>query len=366
MRRRGAQGDSLRVVIATTAEREGGVWRHVMDLARGLDETGMDVRVALRARSQDLTSLAQRADLRTVSLRQALRLPCDIWHLHLHDTYDPLALPLLVARRGRGDATLVTEHLPHSNASDPSLLGGGRTPGAARAKWLLKRAHFTLATRVIVVSDASRTFLERRYGLGSSRISVVYCGIPATPHPSPAAFGTSLMVVAVGSLIVQKGHDVLIRAAAEAREPWQVSIVGTGPARPELQRLADEIAPGRVRLVGWCADIAHALSSADVVCLPSRWESLPYAAIEAAVAARPVVASDVDGLRELVIDGETGYLVAAEDPLALARVLDHLAANRDTCRAMGIAARRRAVSSFSLERMIEQTVAVYRQAVGSD
>ena len=106
---------------------------------------------------------------------------------------------------------------------------------------------------------------------------------------------------------MQKGHDVLI-AAGLAREDWSVTIVGEGPARDRLERQAAAVSRGRVAFAGWRPDVVQLLARSDCVCLPSRWESCPYAALEAMAAERAIVASAVDGLDELVEHNRTGVL----------------------------------------------------------
>lgn len=354
----------MRIVLVTTATVPGGVWRHVLDLAEGLAARGHDVQVGARARSRGLGEAARDRGVRMLPLARALLERADVWHLHLHDTYDSAALPLLLARRSlRGGAIVLTEHLPRSNASDSSLLPGDRRPGAAAAKLVLKRAHARLAARIVVPSHGAAAFLDRRYGLSAPKVATVLHGVRADgdPDPPPPANGR-LRVVSVGALGMQKGHDVLVEAAALARAPWTAVVVGDGAGRERLEARAAAVAGDRVSFAGWSGDVDAHLLAADCVCLPSRWESSSYAALEAMVRGRPVVASAVDGLEEIVADGRTGVLVPAGDAAALAAALDLLAADAGRCAELGRAARARVLGEFPLERMLDATLAVYREA----
>jgi glycosyltransferase involved in cell wall biosynthesis len=353
----------MRIIVASTALGPGGVWRHVCDLACGMRDSGHDVRIALHPNATEVQARAKEAGLPWLPLGRSTREPADIWHLHLHDTYDRLALPCLLARRFVQGATVVTEHLPRSNASDSTVLPGGRTPGAASAKWALKRMHARLAGRMIAVSDATQAFLCRRYGLTPETVRVVHCGVPLAERVPIRPNGEELQVAAVGSLTVQKGHDVLIRAAANARERWIATVVGSGPSRDKLERLAGALAPGRIRFAGWQDDPSAVMAAADVACLPSRWESFPYAALEAGAYARAVVASAVDGLPEIVDHGRTGYIVPPDDPVALARALDSLASQRDLVHKFGNAAQLRVAEVFPLTRMVEKNLALYAETL---
>src|SRR5947209_18641430 len=108
------------VALATTAVARGGVWRHVEDLACGLRAAGVDVVIGLLPEAVELQAASDRLGLRWESLRQSIGGHVDIWHAHLHDTYDSRVLAALARRRLVGPSVL-TEHLPRSPASDPSL-----------------------------------------------------------------------------------------------------------------------------------------------------------------------------------------------------------------------------------------------------
>ena len=100
------------------------------------------------------------------------------------------------------------------------------------------------------------------------------------------------------------------------------------------------------------------MAEADIVCMPSRWESAGYAALEAMDAGRPVVATDVDGLRDIVEPEVTGLIVEPEDVRGLASALHRLATDAALRLEMGRAGRRRA-QEFTIERMVEETVRIY-------
>lgn len=355
------------VVLATTATVRGGVWRHIEDLAIALREHGREVAVALVPAATELRRRAQARSLPTVDFARSALRPRTIWHGHLHDTYARAFLAAALARRALGP-TVLTEHLPHSNASDPALAPGPRHPLAGPAKTVFKRTQFRCADAVIAVSESSAAFLRRRYGLAGDAIAVVPNGIepsapapaPAAPEPTPTLGEGPVLVVSPGALIYQKGHDVLLAAAARAGGGWRAEVLGEGPMREPLARAA---AAQRlpVGFPGWSDDVGGALARAQIVCLPSRWEAAPYAALEAMGAGRALVASDVDGLRDLVQHGVTGLLVAPDDAGALADAIDRLAGDPQRRAQMGAAARARA-GAFTVSAMAQATVAVYDAA----
>ena len=298
----------MRVVLATTALARGGVWRHVEDLAQELGRQGHDVFVAVRPDAEALRGHAPASGLRVVDIRRSVAWRRCVWHAHLHDTYDRWLAAATIARRAVGP-TVLTEHLPRTNASDRSLLPGPRQPFATEAKTLFKRTELSCADAVIALSRSSADFLADRYGVEPDGSDVIMNGIQPSPDrmrgPAPSR---RMRVVSVGTVIPQKGHDLLLAAAAQSGGGWQARVLGNGPF---LQTLADrataEALP--VTFCGWSDDVAGVLGDADVACLPSRWESCPYAALEAMDAGLPLVGTDVDGLRELIEPGRTGLLV---------------------------------------------------------
>lgn len=150
-----------------------------------------------------------------------------------------------------------------------------------------------------------------------------FATVPNAVGPAPPPGERLADIVAVGRLVEQKNHELAIRAMTQVPGAT-LAIVGDGPLRPDLERLAAELdAP--VIFTGVRSDARALMGAADVVVMPSRWEGLPLTALEALASGTPLVATSVRGLRELVTDGENALLVP-EDPDALAaalrRVLD--------------------------------------------
>jgi len=158
---------SFRVVLASSALIEGGVWRHIEDLATALTEAGHEVTIALPPAAEAPRARAGRLGVPVAPLDRAIGSRASILHVHLHDTFDRRLAAAVLVRRAIGP-TVITEHLPRSNASDESLLPGPRTPFARLAKTAFKRAQFACADAVIAVSPSSATFLAGRYRVAPS------------------------------------------------------------------------------------------------------------------------------------------------------------------------------------------------------
>jgi len=223
--------------------------------------------------------------------------------------------------------------------------------------------------RVIAISAGVRSALVGA-GVDPARIRLVPSGVdPDAFTPDPAARAAlrrewaladdDVAVILVGVLEARKGHATLLEAAARLRDTrlrW--IFCGTGSLEAALR--ADATARGiAVRFTGFRPDVARCLAAADVTVLPSLHEGLGVAALEAMAAARPVVASRVGGLAEVLVDGETGSLVPPRDADALAAALRPLAVAPDLRARMGAAGAARVRARYSAAAMAEGTLACY-------
>ena len=163
----------------------------------------------------------------------------------------------------------------------------------------------------------------------------------------------------VARLAEQKGQRTLLEAAAEL-PGVKFAIVGEGELRGELERRTDELGlHDRVLFTGARDDVPDLLATFDVFAFPSLFEGLCLAVIEAQAAGVPVVATPVGGIRETVVDGETGLLVPPQDPQALAAAIRRLLDDRELAGRLAAEARRRVHERFSVQRMVEETLALY-------
>lgn len=173
----------------------------------------------------------------------------------------------------------------------------------------------------------------------------------------------AVVIGMVARLSYPKDQPALLRALARLLhrgENIYGLIVGSGPARDSLLALANELGiAGRVVFAGQQKDVAPFLSTMDVFVLSSFWEGMPNAVLEAMAMGLPVVATDVAGTAEAVLENDTGFLVSPGDVDALVEKLSYLMHDTDVRTRMGGAARQRAEQVFSLEQMVIQTTALY-------
>jgi len=162
---------------------------------------------------------------------------------------------------------------------------------------------------------------------------------------------------------------VLLRAVARARERvpgLTLEIAGDGELEPELRATAARLGLDEVvTFLGRVAPVAPVLERAEVVVVPSFGEGFGMVALEAMERGRPVIASDVGGLPEIVADGQTGMLVPSGDVEALARAIAELAGDPVRAAELGAAGRVRALQEFSQERCTERIAALYGAALAA-
>jgi glycosyltransferase involved in cell wall biosynthesis len=224
---------------------------------------------------------------------------------------------------------------------------------------------FDDASFVVAVSDYSRRLLAGRFP--RARIVRVYNGmrlgteLPPTPATPP-------LLVAVGRLVEKKGYPVLIEACRLLRArgvDFRCEIIGEGPLESALRRQIGELSE-IVRLAGprTQPEIRRALAAASVFVLPCVKEQaggmdvLPTVITEAMAASLPVVSTRLAGIPEMVVEGKTGFLVAPEDPVAVADAVQKLLANPAEARAMGSAGWQQAEALFSEDVTITQLLSL--------
>ena len=177
--------------------------------------------------------------------------------------------------------------------------------------------------------------------------------------------GAAPVIGTVARLAQQKGLDVLIDAFPAVVSEWpQASLVicGEGEERAALEARAARLGiADRVRFLGERSDVPSVLADLDVFVLPSRFEGLCLAVIEAQAAGVPVIATPVGGIQETVIPGETGTLVPVDDAAAVTRAILTTLADPQRARVLAAEARRRVNERFAVGRMVAETIALYRR-----
>jgi glycosyltransferase involved in cell wall biosynthesis len=371
---------AVKVLHVQKASGIGGSERHLLMLLPALQQAGLDVRACvplagegelfveeLRARGIETVTARAGPDLNPLLVawlrREIRRYEPDVVHTHL------------VHADLHGQASAVLTRTPRvSTVHGPGAFARPGRYGAAT------RLIGTLTPLTIAISCHVRRMLERSRQRRPGTVRVVHYGIDATGWSSTDAeqarmrerFGLATGDVAVAicaRLIPGKGHELLIEAAERAllRAPrLRVLVAGHGPLRSRIERRAEELPSGTVRLLGFLDEIRDLMKACDVLAFPTSPqldEGFGLAALEAMAAGRAVVATTVGALPEVVQPGRTGILVPPEDPSALADALVELATNPSMREELGRRGEERARAEFGIERMVSRTVGVYREAL---
>jgi glycosyltransferase involved in cell wall biosynthesis len=262
-------------------------------------------------------------------------------------------------------------NLPHV----VTMHGGVRVTKALRRRIALRWA-MRQSAHTVVVSAATQHQFATELGVRESQFTVVPNGVPAGNGDAArvrAEFGIEerdCVLLAVGTLERHKGHHVLLDALARLisgglSTPWKLIIAGGRGGDQHESMLEYVRAHGlgdRVRIVLNRNDIGDLLALADVFVMPSLWEGLPMAVLEAMVARKAIVATAIAGIPEAIVDGREGLLVRSDDAAALADALHLLMADPPRRVALGEAAAARANRDFTVEVMADRYESLYASA----
>lgn len=340
---------------------------HLLLLLPQLRERGWDVRFALlhegEAGARELAARLVAADVPV----DAIRLPF---------AADPRAFGRLLGLIRRRRPAIVHTHLVHADfhgltaarlAGVPVRVSTKHGFNPFRSSWAFARADRAvaeLADEHVAISRGLARYLAAEEGFAEDAFTVIHYGIGPGPEPEPYT-GAAPRLLCVGRLIPIKGHDVLLRAIAQARRVVRdltLDIAGSGPLEDELRaRVATLDLDAAVRFLGHVPTVPYAESA--IVVVPSLGEGFGMVALEAMERGRPVIASDVGGLPEIVADAETGLVVPSGDVQALAWAIAELGTNLPRAAALGAAGRVRALAEFRQERCTDRHDDLYRAAL---
>jgi glycosyltransferase involved in cell wall biosynthesis len=352
--------------------RIGGAERQVILLARGLCQRGWRVSVvALSGRGDESAAelTAAGAGFLSLGMRKGLadargwirfhhwlrREKPDIVHTHLpHATW--------LARWSRLAAPFrVLVDTLHTSSTGTR----GRQLGYRWSGWL--------ADKVTAVSQAVAEAYFYARMVTADKLTVLPNGVDADAWRPDAAVRNALrnelnledkfLWLAAGRLDAVKDYPALLWAMVEAPESARLVIAGSGPLEGELLRLSTLLGlERRVRFIGFDRNMPHWMQTADGFVLSSRWEGLPMGLLEAGACALPAVATDVPGTREVIVDGETGWLVPTGDAAALGEAMTRMMQTpSEKRRTMGQRARQNVIDRFSLNAVLDQWEAQYRE-----
>jgi len=350
----------LRVLLISDSLSPVDAGRHVATLALGLQQNGHRVTVAA-ARDGGLMEELKAAGISVRIAGERLGRRSDLrFSEHVLRVIDE-SMPNVVHAHMPRSAAVAAQDLDESSVL--VLSDHGELTWRIRTTTDLTEA-FARADAVISHSYRSRERLLAA-GVESTRIQVVHDGVRAPEQPQDiGGAGRGWVLGVVTPLVVQSGVDVFIRAAAllaAQRDRARFVVVGDGPQRGALERLAEQLGiRDRVGFLAPRADLSPVLRRLSVLCVPERTDVTPPAALDAMTLGVPVITSDAAGITERMRDRRHTLVVPAGNAGALAAAMQRLIERRRLARRIAGAARNRALREFSPERMLQGTVDVYR------
>ena len=375
--------EPLKILYVVTTLDHGGSERQLVELIKGLDRQRFVPRVCCLSAEGHLAAELNRHGIpvETLPLR-GLTLPYNVITVIRHFArlvkfiqsegphivhgvlFHAYILGTFAAKMARAPVVIASRRgLGHFKSGKPHYLF---------LEWIANR----MTDLIVANSEAVKQNVVCQEKVKPSKIRVVYNGIDPTLFDIPpdpvlkASLGIperARVVGIVANLIHYKGHRFFLQSCQEVKRKIpdvRFLLIGDGPLRAELQGLANDLdLEGEVLFLGTRSNISQLLSLMDIIVLPSLEEGFPNAVLEAMAAAKPVVASNVGGIPEAVVHGETGLLVPPENPGALAEAMIQLLHDPKSAMKMGNAGRNRVMQQFGLNRMINEMEHIYEELV---
>jgi glycosyltransferase involved in cell wall biosynthesis len=368
----------MRVLHVITQINRGGAENHLFELVKGQLGRGLEVLVAylkgdgywavplrgLGARVEPLR-LTRYGDLGPIArLRRLIK----DWQPHLvHAHLPPGELYARLALLGSGSIPFIIS----KHNDEPFYRGLGHL---ALGRWVARRA-----ACVIAISDAVRLYVEPQLSTSLIRLAVVHYGIDPAPYAAVdgktrsairAGWGIQpeeLVIGTVARLFPQKAVHVLLEAYAAyrkwGRRPARLVIVGRGPLEQDLKSIATKLdIHGDIVWAGFREDVPAVMTAFDTFVLTSTYEGFGLVLLEAMAAARPVIATAVSAIPEIVQDDVTGLLCPPGDHTRIGAAMVQLEDPNERAR-LGYAGKVRAIEQFALERMVTSTISLYQSFV---
>lgn len=358
------------LIVITRADAIGGAQVHVKDLAIALQQDQHQVLVLTGQQG------VYNEDLRQSGIKS---IPCEFLRKQINPFLDGKSLRYILHVISEFKPDLIAAHSSKTGilgrlagkisqvpcvftAHGWSFTTGIPEPNRTVYRWLEK---FTAscANTIICVSEYDRA-IGLKAGINPEKLLTVRNGMKdITPDLiADPAKSKPVKVAMIARFDRQKDHQTLIKAFKDLNA--ELVLIGDGPSMLKVQQQVEKLGiTKKVEFLGFRQDIAQILARVQIFTLISNWEGLPCTIIEAMRAGLPVVASDVGGVKEIVIDNQTGYIVPRGDVATLRQKLAYLIDNESARASMGILARQKYESGLTFRHMYDRTLAVYKQVL---
>lgn len=366
----------MRIDLVITELFVGGAERCLTQLAIGLQERGHSVRVASLGRLPQghQADLLGRLRERTIAVESA---GCDrsrdLFRAHrwLRDWFSQHPPDLVQSMLYH--ANVMTAWASRS-AGVRHVVGGIRVAEDSSFRRLIERRAMARMDAVVCVSGSVERFARTAFGSSLPPTRVIPNAIDLTEIDRQSAFAwsrigwpdDSQVLLFVGRLHPQKGTDVLVAVVADLLHRFpemRCCLVGEGPQRAALQRVADALGADRFQLVGWRSDALEMIRACRLLVLPSRYEGMPNVVLEAMASGKPVAVTLVEGVAELLAQDTSEQSCPPNDPAALQRLIETLWPDLPSLERLGCQNRARVAQGHSVAGMIDQYEMLYRSLI---
>jgi glycosyltransferase involved in cell wall biosynthesis len=362
----------IRLLLVIPTLVRGGAEKQLTSLACGLPRDQFDVHVAVLTHTGPLEEQLRAANIPVTLIGKRWKVdPGAYWRLrrYIKDLAPDIVHTWLFAANAYGRQAAMSAGVRHIVAGERCV-----DPWKGAVQLAIDRFLARTTERIVTNSSGVQDFYVSR-GLPADKFAIIPNGI-APFDPCPTISRESLLaelhlpadarlIGAIGRLWPQKRVKDLIWAMdllKSARDDAHLLIVGDGPQRWQLERYRDQnLIADRVHFLGERNDVPGLVQHLDCLWLASEYEGQSNAIMEAMSAGVCVIATDIPGNRDLVVPSETGYLVPVGDRAAFTRHTHQLLDDPELARRLGEAGRRRMLAEFSIQRMIERHVALYRE-----
>jgi len=288
----------------------------------------------------------------------------------------------LFIRRNRFD--IVHTHLVHADlygtlaaklAGVKCIVSTKHNDNNFRYNWFFKVVNKQLSNlnnRVITISQWLEKFSKEIEKINPNKLITIHYGLSLDSANYKAnddireelrIAKDTVLIGTVARLVKQKGHIYLFEAMAriiEKRNDLKLLIAGDGHLRSDLEKQVERLGISNyVIFTGYRRDVFSIMKSIDIFVLPSLWEGFGLVLLEAMAACKPIVATEVSAIPEIVIHGDTGLLVSPRNSTDLANAITKLIENRELGRVLGLAGRERLTRFFTVEKMVKETEKLY-------
>lgn len=304
-----------------------------------------------------------------------------IYSLHKQPGISPGVIKQIytLARELKIDLIHTHNPSPHLHGAFAGLMAGipvvhtkhGRNQALGMRKIILYRLSALLTRKVVAVSQSAAEECIRLEGIPATKVMVIRNGIDLSSYAPLARLAERVNMVTIGivaRLAPEKDHLTLLRACkilSDRQTSFRLVIIGDGSLRGELEQATSDLNLNRnVEFIGVRHDIPDQLQNLDIFALSSTTEGISLTLLEAMATGLPIVATDVGGNPEVVVDGVTGFIVPSKNPELMAEKLAQLIHDHALRVRMGVEGRRRVEEHFDIRQTARQYEELYREILG--